>query len=475
MPENLEKHKDLSISQLGYSLTNIQGSFAKFAAYIILLNLSFNYLRVQDIIKPLGSVKVPLLLTMVCFLFFVQNIRHNWTKQTKLLAIFIVYLGVYGFVGKVLYDPLVRNDFRSFWTWGDLTMGVFGLSLPIAAIFASRRALSLLAFVLSITGMLLAAYAATHGGKGPAGWVGDENDCCFALLSLFPFCVFFVQHSKSLTTKAFHSSAALCCLGGMVSTMSRGGFLGLVAVLGYLFYRSRQKAKAIIVSAILILVALPFVPQQYWDEMKTIRNVKEGTAAKRTDYWIAATKVWLLPGNILIGVGLSNSPFWLGDVQEASAGTEYGIESFFGRQVHSMYFQLISELGLVGIYFIVAIIGGTFFKNRNFFVHLGSRHDRLSRIPLANKEQGEFAQNLLSELQFCHTMLRAINTSIIGCIASGAFISVLYYPPLWLLVGISAAAQGYTLKISSITEDFESLLLTPTKSEANVILPTNIS
>lgn len=469
------QNNDTPFAQLKQILTNTQTSFIGYSGCIILLNLLVTYLRPQEIIEPLGKIKLPLFLTILCFLFFAVNYRQNWTKQTKLLAIFIAYLGVYGFIGKVIYDPLIRNDFRSFWTWADLTMGVFGLSLPIAAVFAGRKALKMLAFFLSLTGVLLAAYASTHSGHGPKGWVWDENDCCFTLLSLFPFCVFFIQNSKSYFVKFIHCTTALICLCGMVSTMSRGGFIGLVVVLGYMFYHSQQKIKLLFVAIVIACLALPLVPQNYWDEMKTIKNVKEGTAAKRTDYWVAALKVWLLPGNIIIGVGPSNSPFWLGDVQEASAGTEYGVESFSGRQVHSMYFQLLSELGLVGIYFFVAIIGGTLTNNRNVLKYSQAAHNRINRLiqlKLISADNANVPQNLCVELKFCALLLAAINTSIIGGISSGAFISVLYYPPLWVLVGVSAAVQGYAIKISSISKEFENSLLKSRGFVEDIDMPT---
>ena len=126
--------------------------------------------------------------------------------------------------------------------------------------------------------------------------------------------------------------------------MSRGGFIGLVTGLGYCWFKSPKKIVSGAIVGLLICFSLFFTTPEYWDEMNTIKQGKsESTADLRMYYWGCGWQMFL--AHPLFGVGPNNFP-WVIEQYEPPEG--YHGRHHGSRPAHSLYFTLLSELGLVG-------------------------------------------------------------------------------------------------------------------------------
>ncbi|MCB0358583.1 MAG: O-antigen ligase family protein, partial [Bdellovibrionales bacterium] len=263
-------------------------------------------------------------------------------------------------------------------------------------------------------------------------------------------------------------------LAGIVATLSRGGFLGLVAVLGYAFYRSKAKVAMSVVALLVIGGGLFFIPQSYWQEMSTI-STEASTAQQRFAIWEVAFRVWFTPAHFLTGVGMQNTAFWLGDYESVIARSAFGL-SIAGRAVHSLWFQTLGDLGLLGIMIVILLAWYSIRSVRrvNAVCHemqraLPSSFHRVSeilqlggreRLPVDDASTGTqvvFTRDELKNLQTSQvaldalhqecSYLRALSVAVtaawLGVLVSATFISVLYYPPIWVLGGLSAAIECY--------------------------------
>src|SRR5690606_741314 len=120
---------------------------------------------------------------------------------------------------------------------------------------------------------------------GPEGFLGDENDCGLMIAFLLPFALFTYPYYKRFWSR-FLIIVAICLMfAGIVATNSRGTFIGVVCTSFFAFLYSKNKLALIILSFIGVLAAIPFLPSDYYDEVKSIVQIGEGTALSRFEYW----------------------------------------------------------------------------------------------------------------------------------------------------------------------------------------------
>jgi O-antigen ligase len=132
-----------------------------------------------------------------------------------------------------------------------------------------------------------------------------------------------------------------------------------------------------------------------------------------------------------------------------------GEATFYGRAVHSMYFQLLPELGLVGIVFFVLMIGGAL---RGNFRGEKLNQRILALLSMVDEDSVDESRRhslalIGKECLFVERAFLAANVSWFGLLGAGAFISVLYYPPMWILIGVSVAIQVYAENLARLFQD----------------------
>ena len=208
--------------------------------------------------------------------------------------------------------------------------------------------------------------------------------------------------------------------------MSRGGFVGLICVGLYIWARSPHKMVSLALVVGLVSVAVMATPRSYWTEMETI-----STADREGDTGEARLYLWgigwrMFRDHPVLGVGPGNYRY-------NNVHYEKARELALGRHVwgvaaHSLYFTLLPEFGLVGTALFTAMI-----------VHGIRERRRLNRAcrarlltPLLSPNDRERATALL---QFS----AAMDASLLTFLVTGSFITVLYYPHVWLLTAFSAA------------------------------------
>jgi O-antigen ligase len=128
--------------------------------------------------------------------------------------------------------------------------------------------------------------------------------------------------------------------------------------------------------------------------------------------------------NPVMGVGQGNFPYVFRKYEvEAGHGEEgYHGRSVAGRAAHSIYFTMLPELGMIGTgIFLVMVF--------NMFKDLKTVKSRSSGSgPPKNRPS-----NPLSNRNYALAL--GLEGALVSYLVSGAFISVLYYPNIWLLMG----------------------------------------
>lgn len=409
----------------------------------MLLHVVIVFTRPQQLpgLSFIGQLQLPGLFGLACGLLWLRHAGSTGSKIVHLINGFLVVEILRGLIGYFV-DPqnvIVKNDA---WHWHSikaLALICFGMSFPVVSICQNLRDLSKLTSLLSWVGAYLGVYGLTHSGFGPGGFLGDENDLCATLLFLMPFSILCLNALPKKSNRKKHIFALLLICGGIVSTVSRGGMLGWGAAVAYLIYNSRHRSKAIGAVVVLVMLALPLTPQLFLDELASIKTDvgdNSGTVKARIEKWKISWEIFKDPRFMPMGVGLNNAPHWM--TQFAYKADVERPNIYAGRAVHSLYFQLLADLGIYGFILFCFIFLRTVWISHRTHKEL-KVFQRRARAPNSAEKLG----SITTELRFAEQLNYACTASLIGWIVAGIGVSILYYPTPWLWVGITLASQQY--------------------------------
>lgn len=389
--------------------------------YLVLASLLFEFGRPQSLIPGLKLIPFATGLDVVLLLSVVMSGKLNFSRlQTKLwIPLFIVM---------AIHVPIARNNFWALFTFKDMLL-IFGLYLGIVTYVNSLEKMRTLMMVWMGILCFLALMGISKGGKGIGGWLGDENDFCMVMNMAVPFGYFLLFSATSVTQKMKYLGFLGSFILAAMASLSRGGFFGLAAVGIYCWYRSPKKLNALIVVAIAVVFMLVLAPATYWDEIASSTDdetMKYGTGAARLYTWGIGTEMFLY--NPIIGIGQKNFP-WTFEVYEA--GRTFHERSMAGREAHNAWVTLIAELGLVGI----IVVGGMLVQCYRDLKWIRMRFSPAS----SRQKRGQIVQAGEDVRMY---LARAMEGSLIGFIVSGVFISILWYPALWIMVAFVVALRN---------------------------------
>ena len=193
---------------------------------------------------------------------------------------------------------------------------------------------------------------ANYDGFGPLMVIGTS--CAF----------YFGLAARRTGLRRISFAVAGACVVGLVGTFARGAILAGAFVLAFVWIRSPRKGimtLGIVGAVLVVTIAAGTVfldvdrgtdtQRNFWHEMGTIaRDVNQGTGQDRRVLWSLAGRVfWERP---LVGVGWSNfGAYAATNLRIGEEGGNYADNpnTLYGRALHSIYFQVLSESGLVGV------------------------------------------------------------------------------------------------------------------------------
>ena len=392
--------------------------------YLVMLAMLFEFGRPQDILPPLKVVPIPTLLDVSLFLAVLVSGKASFAnKQTKLWMVLLAFMAS--------WVPFANNNYQALMTFKDMTLCFFFYLGIVVFVNTNERMHKLILMWLAVH-TVLAVNGLLHGGHGVGGWMGDENDFGMEMNVAIPVAFFMYQGATSKGSKILYIGLVGLLVMALVSTGSRGGFLGLLAVAAYCWSYSPQKITSLVVGLCLTGLVLIAAPPEYWERISSItddRTMEIGTGAQRMFTWGIGWEMFL--ANPIFGVGQGNFPWTIG---EYLGGRTWQTKSLSGRQAHSLYFTLLPELGLVG-----ALIFGS-------MVYCNYRDTRVRQRQRHASIRTAGAPPLVEDNQLSRAGLygNAILGGMIGYLVSSAFISTLWYPTFWIVMGLAVAVRNTT-------------------------------
>jgi probable O-glycosylation ligase (exosortase A-associated) len=327
----------------------------------------FNLLAPQQFVPGLDRLRPALLLALLAICsYVVDRMQHRLpisvsTRETRLVLGLVVWI--------VVTIPL------SMWPLGSLAylLGTFLKVLLVFLLLANTvtdtRRLTTLYWTFSLASVPIALTAIVHYATGRfidpletgaveriVGYTGplttNPNDTALMLNVILPFTLALAVAARRTWPRLLLGAVAALGALGVVCTLSRGGFLTLLAIGGaFLWMRMARRPLGLRVAAVgaavlVLVLLLPMMPSSIVDRMSTIADFSgdtTGSASERVSDMLAASRYVAL--HPLFGAGLGMSTLALNEARGAA-----------WRLVHNVYLEVGVELGLVGLVLFVALL-----------------------------------------------------------------------------------------------------------------------
>lgn len=279
---------------------------------------------------------------------------------------------------------------------------------------------------------LIALWVLTHGGHGP-GLIKDENDAALVLVMFLPFAFLRIFFEDDARMKAWSLAVFTLALLAIGMTMSRGGMVGAIPALVFCWLKSRNKAVGLGLAGAVLAGGLLFAPadlkERFQEEFASIADTEAGTAGTRRYFWDLSVQMFLERPVFGVGASCWGNALYSGLIEEPERRAH--------MTPHSVYFQVLTELGLFGTFCWMGMLAATFFALRSL---RGERLNLDAGRVLGSDPDPAVVRKLRADTVFMRNFVPALVIGILGFLVCGAFLSVLYYPGLPLLVALSQAA-----------------------------------
>jgi len=253
------------------------------------------------------------------------------------------------------------------------------------------------------------------------GMFENPNDLALNLVTFLAPTLFIILHDRKPSRRLFACGLAVAMLAAIVCTKSRSGFLGLLAMGTVVMYYTAQ-VKPAAVGAVMIagLMALPVLPESFWDRMDSIMNAEEDQTGSR------AARLRLIDQGVEVFIENPITGIGAGQFKNYNAPGE--IEKW--RVTHNVWLQVGAELGIAGLVTFALMVSRAYAANFAAMRMLRRRRKRAGpsisdsdvvELPLGDEERRTLDLNAKG------MMAAMVGWTVCSMFASVAFNWTFYY------------------------------------------------
>jgi putative inorganic carbon (HCO3(-)) transporter len=377
--------------------------------------------RVHQLFAGLEAIHVAVITGLLAIVLYALDTREErrvrWVvvPTTRLLAALVFWM-----ILSVSNALVVANSF-------DLVFNNFIktalMSLIVAASVRGMRDVERLVFVYFVGAVLYSTVVITRFdlGAGDAWRLGhlyyyDANDFATFVVTALPLGIYFLHAGRSVAVRLFAAAGLVLLTLGFVWSGSRGGFIALFVVVGFIVLRFsaiplRWRLSA---TALVAVILLASASDQYWQQMETITSdtdYNHTSESGRLQIW--SRGIGYMLQSPVLGVGPGNFQTAEGTLSPLAERQQFGIGVRWNAP-HNSYLQIAAELGIPGVALYVAMIASAFLALR------------------------------------CSTALTpALTASLLGFVVGSFFLSLAYSEMLYTLVAFAVAVRKVSCELPS--------------------------
>jgi O-antigen ligase len=400
---------------------------------LLLLFTAVLFLRPQDILPPLELLHLAEL-TAVCGL--VALVVGRLARRQPITRMTPEFAAVLAFGAMILATAPF-----SLWTGGsiavftDLYAKVILIYLLAVNAIASPKRLERLTWVLILVvgyvgframldyvrGVNLVGHGTRVQGS-VGGIMQNPNDLALNMVAFVPLAVLFASEGRTLARRLIGGVCALGMVGAIVASGSRGGSLGLAAMLVVLgIFQLRRRPGVVIAAVLALMCALPVLPAGYWRRIASITDHSKddfGSAEARETLMHESLQAYL--ENPVVGVGAGEFKDWNNDKREQA-----------WHESHNVWLQVGAELGSVGLAVFLFMVARAFVAVYQTRRLLRGRGQRGAAPPQMRPE----------DVAWIDEHSAAMAASLTGWLVCAFFASVAYNWTFYYLLALAATPR----------------------------------
>lgn len=343
---------------------------------VLMLILVLPY-AASPVIPQAGSLNiVNLLLAGVCMLYLLRMLMVKLSGKTpifpvprELLWFYLVPMTVAALIGSLHVGEIPQHflalnkieayGLRQYWVSQYLKQMLVvvmacvagaavvtdrrGMRFAVAVIVSGLLFVAATVVLIAVTGISLEQLKDSRAFLSLLG--RHNNEASVMLLGAFAPALFMRPFVQGYMRRLCLGVAVMLLGAGVILTFSRGGFLGLVAVVGMYVWHFRR-VRTLLVTLAIVATAAAFAPDAVYermsrglDETSSIASVQD----KGDELTAGRTYIWeQLAPEIL------RSPLWGRGTLSTEWSNYVKTSNYVATHPHNMYLEILMDMGLIG-------------------------------------------------------------------------------------------------------------------------------
>lgn len=291
------------------------------------------------------------------------------------------------------------------WPKWEQTMKILLFALVTMVLMRDKERLNYLVWMIVLCigfyGVKGGIFSTLTGGEyriwGPEkSFIMDNNAIGLAMVMTLPLIWYLYLNTVDKRLRIGLLAAGALTALAILTTHSRGAFLSIAAMFGFMWLKSRNKAWLTIVLILGLPILYMFMPESWHERMATISNYQEDGSA------MGRINAWWFSWNLALDKPLVGGGFHVYS-QELFYAYAPDPEDF--HDSHSIYFAMMAEHGFVGlaIFLIVGVLS----------LRMAGRVARTARQ--------------LPDMQWAADLALMLQVCLVGYAVGGAFLGFAYF------------------------------------------------
>jgi probable O-glycosylation ligase (exosortase A-associated) len=376
---------------------------------------------------PLNLILALATLAMVVFTRDRKKLPFN--TVVGLWALFIVAMTV---------TSVFALNYSVSWGIWSRVVKVMLLGLLVPVLMATPRRIHALVWVMimclgyfGIKGGLFTLFMGSGGHVvgPPDSQLIDNNNLALALCMSLPLMNYLRLQSDNRTVRMGLLFSMIATTFGALGTFSRGGFIGLGVMAGYLWWKSKSRFALAIGTAAVVVPAYLMMPASWYERMGTLKDASsQQTFLTRWDAWTVNWNIARARPFTGGGFAASEDPNTYRTYSHGRSiyadGSNNGETG--GHAAHSIYFEVLGDHGFIGFTIYFALLLSTLVM--------------LRRVRKAARS--------IPSLTWAAELATMMQVSFLAFFVSGTALSMAYYDLVFLFIGI-------TLTLDQMVSDYK--------------------